>query len=295
MNLIMGRCIVRVIHLSICPFLFESRKTGGKDGNMKRLTAMLLLLVLVLSLGACGIPKPAEGNLVEQTARNMKNLDSMGMIINLSCTAGVEGLSLPAELNMKCETILEPFQFHLDAKVGMMGMGFPLAFYVNQEEPMTVIALGMDMGQGMEWETGLEEIPPLGELNDLSELLPVLAAMAGEPAQEKMEGRKVYTYRVKLDRETLERMLDGELPEGAEPMFQALLEQMPQDASLPLSFSIDPEEKLLRGLALDLSQMMEGLAVDAMGAEVSDVVLTISYDDFNQISEIRIPAEAFAS
>lgn len=261
---------------------------------MKKLTAVFTIFLLVLSLCACRAPEPARQDLLEQTAENMKNVRSMRMDLNLHSKMAAEGIALPVDLRMKGETTVDPFGFHMDAKLGMMGLGIPVSVYAVQEEGRMEIYLGIDTGNGMQWETVREEIPSLQVMSMPDGMLPMLAALAGEPEQEKLGNTPVYTYRVELTRQNLQKMVDSGMLGSAEQAKQ-ILEDMPEDMVLPFSFSVDPERKLLCGISVDLSQVLDHVDLREAGVELSEAIISIRYYDFNEDISITVPPQALAA
>lgn len=282
----------------------------------KRLMALLLCMVMVFSVTACGSKKlpsdPAE--LMKVANKSMQDVKSMSVKanVNLDMKQGEEAVSATMELNMDMLEKDDTYKAKIDATVNMQELGAAqtITMYMAPEGDKYYIYMGV-LGQWMKMEYDMASVMNAEKNAEQSE--DFLGSSAENFTVSDItndEGIEVKNIEGTMSADTLKELFTKalETTKDVEGVDAASLEQVKTIAEncmadISMTYQVDKKSTHIVGMSMDLTEFaqkvmsyateMMGDAADSVsGLEINNLNFTGTFSNFDEVEDFEIPEEA---
>ena len=292
--------------------------------TIKKMTAILLCLALILALAACG---SFEQRMVKAAAK-MEKLKSyhMDLDVNMAFTLSMLGQSMDMDMAVRTATDLrnDPLQARSVMTADMLGTTSEVTTYVFAGEKEGTFDTYVTLDDGESWGTGTIDSEELNDQLSLNsnlmwsaDFLRDAAKTFEEIGKEEINGSQATRYDGVIEGEAVGKALE------ASGVFNSLGEAFPVDmmeivnqisGSIPVSLWADDKSDMIVRYDMDmteafssvwdvvLEQLMNDEAIDAediaeLGMTMDLKLLSLSavFSDFDAVGEIVLPEAAKAA
>ena len=288
--------------------------------NIKRILAVALAVLMVLSLSACG---SFEAKMAK-AAQKMSKLESMRMDVDMDMDMKLsmlgEELALDADLEVEADVLRSPMTLGGSMNLEFMDEELGCLFYMEKAEEGLGLYLSSDNGKT--WiKKNVElsaEVPEFDVMSNLGELAK-LAATFKETGTEEIRGSNATVYSGYIPGEEISKGLSSinyaEL-EDVELDFSALSQAQVSDT--PATIAIDNKSGMVVRCTLDMTEILqdmmklvmdivldqvaeeiglEGVDLSALGmtVEVSQAEARMEFYDFDAVRSIDHPQNVLAA
>lgn len=281
--------------------------------KLKKILALMLALVLLLSLCACG---SFEGKLVT-AAKRMSDLESlhadMGMEMVLSMALLGESMDMDLNVDASIDMQLEPMRMKMLMDINAMGVSQQLISYAEAEGERYAVYSSSD--DGSSWEKNyVDDVAEAGQPDIAAnmELFLECAESFEEVGEEQIQGSAATRYDGEFTGDQIVRAMEVS---GAQEMLEdsvstdAGMSELLAGGSIPASIWIDNKSGMIVRYEMDLIQIMQGVfasileeqmsGLDTQGltldVELTQCLFTMELSQFEAIEEIVIPSQAQAA
>ncbi len=281
--------------------------------TVKKLLAVVLALVLVVGLTACGgdTPKtPAE--ILAKAEENLEAVKSMTFDMSIEMGMAAEGQTLDMAITMTGESITDPAVMHatMGLDMGMLG-AMEMEMYAEEADGKAITYMGMDNGAGIEWgkeEAPIEDSAEFDAQGGMSEYM-ALAMDMTENGTETVNGAEATRYDGVISKEHLEEALEATgmmdsmsdlMGVGDEETIEESMAALTDLADMPISIWVDKEQMLPVKYEMDMTELMQKVMSNMMGnmgedagsISISTMKISMTLGGFNSVETIEIPEEA---
>ena len=296
--------------------------------SVRKLIALFLVLVLALSLSACG----GFAGKMAKAASRMQKLQSLRMDLNidvgLSMSLFGEALDLDMLLSGPAEVIHSPLKAKASFTMNMMEETLDTLCYLEKSGDKILTYLSPDNGKTWtKTETGASGLPETGGIDSKSLAgLAKLSSSFQEAGTETVRGSEAVVYSGTLSAADLESVLD--IPTMLKSIETATGTKLDEDAldfssvsPTPIVLCLDKKSGMLVKTSIDMTGLMQVMmpvvmdtaiksALDAGGlgglagldpgmlgleCNFSRLIVTVVFYDFDSVGEITIPPDALAA
>lgn len=270
----------------------------------KRWLAIALCALLLLPMMQ-GCKQKTPEDIFNDALANMGKMESMHMNMSMQLEMSVMGQKMNMKIGAEADAITNPVKGKMDMKMEVGGMSMQMPMYYEQQGDAFMTYIGMDDGSGVVWYRQQAENAPVNN-NLLS-----ASAMAGfEYIEEEREDENTLRYRGMMDAQQLKSLLETSMSGGLDSLtggdaklLDAVLEEI---GKTEMIVTVDKQSGYIVRQELDMGPMMSAImkkALESSGEEALDLDMSslieigempvvIEYSRFNEISSIKIPAEA---
>ena len=289
--------------------------------HFKRIIAVLLALVMVLGLTACG---RFETDMAK-AAKDMKNLESLRVDIDSDIILGMavlgENKNFDLDLNGTAEVRRHPLTGKAALRMNMLGdaQEFPV-YFQKKDNQMTVYTRDILTGTWSKMTNKLDKNAVKDDIKLTPGVLLWLAKFAtsfSEQGTETVRGSETTVYTGTIKAQDVKDAL--EKTNVLDTLFEATgirlsAADFANIGDVPVTLNIDRTSGMLVKVSADLTAVVQpllpqfvGKAIDnsvlgiinfsklGMEVSVSKAVVSAVLYDFNAVGEITIPAEALAA
>lgn len=284
--------------------------------NMKKLTALLLVLTMALTLCACGGPKTPE-EVMEKAAENLGKVKSMSYVMDMEIEMAIMGQPMEMKMTMDTDAVMEPLATAAKVTMSMAGTEMQMEVYGDVVDGKAYSYAGTDSGNGeMTWiRTEAESLEAEG-LNGRDSVIHYMGMIGGltEGEEETVASVTATRYDGVITQEYFEEVLSsnemlGDMLSSVVGGDGLSVEELTENiGEMPISIWIDKERWLPVKYELDMTAMMESLmttvieeALAGLGedAEMPEDFFTMEVvsasmviDGYDNVEAIEIPEEA---
>ncbi len=290
--------------------------------KLKKLTAVILIAALALSLSACG----SFGMRMFFAGQKMSRLKSWSMDTHVDLGMSFSVLGQPLDLDTvidgRADVTAEPPAARLDLDVTALGETTGIRSYYEQNGEVCTAYATSNGGKSWSTETlALDDMPArLPDREELKELA-ALASVFEERGKESIRGSEATVYAGTVSGEDAAKLLEAtgtldSLLRG----FGLDASKLPHDfsGSIPMTIALDNKSGMIVRVTMDLTALMKellpslldvlsdelagrigfsGLNLGLLGSGLDVTRCTVVEElyNFNAVSTIEIPAEARAA
>lgn len=280
---------------------------------MKKITALLLSLVMAFSLVACGSKKlpsdPAE--LMKVANENMQKVKSMTAKanVNLAMTQGKENVDMSVDMNMDIIKKDDTMKAKIDATINMGEAGGQqtMTMYMAPEGDNYYIYMGM-LGQWMKMKYDIKSL--LEAQKDADKDADVLGSSAENftvTDETDDNGNKVKVLSGKMTADTMKESFTKAFEtagavEGVDETQMQQIKTMVESclADVQMTYYVDEKSGQITHMSMDLSEIAKK-AIESVSALAGDAVSGLSIDNFDismdcsnfdKVEDFEVPEEA---
>lgn len=279
--------------------------------NMKRLAAVLLVLVMVLALAGCGKMTPEKLTVKTAAALAGKPMTSMEMELGMTMSLTAEGFSMDMDMAVAGDMVMDsdPYQSYTNMEMTMDLMGQSITetsetYVLVEDDQLTTYtyAESMDIWTKTSVPFSPEAMAQQSSYDWLAELSPDMLTLAEET--QILNERKVYVLNCTITGEQLQAMMDS-MPGMADTMADAGMSGPDMTAlTVPAVFYIDAETFLPAKIEMEIQgmdEMMAGMMEESLGAdmealgmemEIGTVRMVYAQIGYEDVTVPTLPAEA---
>lgn len=271
---------------------------------MKKLIAVFLMLVMVLSMASCGtknaLPtKPAD--IVKKAEENTNKAKSMELTGTINYDVTVSGQTYAGKLDMNMAMFLEPFKVKMDMNLDMgaeLGGSQAISVYMIQEGDKYYTytsAMGTWAKQELTDTKIIDSLKSAGKTSVLSE--------SADKFTKVDSNDEVTTLEYVLTADDAKKAVEasGALTELSGYGVDASLFESMKDTKITMT--VDNKTVTWKNVSVDLKETLQGVVdslLSSMGALLGgDVQVTINtcnadieYKNFDKAAEFELPEEA---
>ena len=278
--------------------------------NMKKLLALALALLMLLSLSACG----GFEMRMARAASRMSKLESVhtDAVVTADVNLSLMGSSsaMEAKMELSADTQKEPLLAAGQLNAGVYGISKELGFYAERSGDSEIsVYLSTDGGQN--WETNTLDMENASFELDLSAQLKAMAGMAAlftETGKETVNGVAAVGYAGEIPAETVKQAIEqADVKEKLEETFDVELADdcFADVGPIPVTIALAEKSNDILRVTMDLSQVVSEVLgqvlnqvlnsgdlslLGGLGLEVSvdNVQLTVAFSQFDAVT-VSIP------
>ena len=252
---------------------------------MKKILAITLAIVMMLSLGACGKFESQMANAMT----NLKDANSFSadIAVNVKANVKVEDAEMPIALTCKAKTDVfsEPYRSHLAMDIFALGeqMGEGEFYFVRGDNDVTAYS----RVEGEDWDVKSVEMADVTMPTFSVDQILALAKIT-ETFDETQESKKAdngtTTYSGVITGEDVQKFLEIMSMESmSEQMMDAAAEGLELDlaqlGNIPTTIVVDNETNTFSQFVFDLTEWMQSAL--SISAEQEDVETPVDITDMN--------------
>lgn len=283
---------------------------------MKKLTALLLSIVMVLSMTACGSKKlPSDpGELMKVANENMQKAKSMSATanLNLEMTQGEETVSATADMNMDIIKTDDTYKAKIEANVNMDEAGGTqnATIYMAPEGDKYYIYMGV-LGQWMKMEYDMSSVLEAEKKAD-KDTNPLGSSAENFTVTDETddEGNKVKAVSGTMSADAMKEALTKafESADSVEGVDETQMEQIKLIAEscladIPMVYHVDEKSAQITYMSMDLSGIAKkaleyagaflgDAASDISGLSIDVFNISMNCSNFDKVEDFEIPEEA---
>lgn len=282
---------------------------------MKKLTALLLSVVMVLSITACGSKKlPSDpGELMKVASENMQDVKSMSATanVNLEMTQGEDAVSATAEMDMDIIKTNDTIKAKVEANINMEELGATqsVTMYMAPEGDKYYVYVSV-LGQWMKMEYDISSVLAAEDNSDANtDILGSSAENFTVTDGTDDEGNKVKVVEGNMSADELKESLSKafESAEGVEGVDATQMQQIELIAEscladIPMVYYVDVNSAQLTYMSMDLSGVAKkaieyfneflGDSSDISGLSIDVLYVSMNFANFDKVEDFEIPEEA---
>lgn len=276
----------------------------------KRLIAVVCVLMMILSLAACGEPTPPPDPL-ETAIENLKTVENLQAEVKMDMTMMVNGETVDTKTNMDMIYYVEPLRMLMEMSTVASGEAVSLTVASEQSED------GIDVyyTDSENWYYASVDLDDADSMQGY-EYRPD-EAIGGytytADGTEEVDGVTLYKYTCELTGEAMQEAMNssGAMSSmGDTGMSEEDMEEMLESLSglsikssiwiseanmLPVRYEMDMTDVMnaLMSKIVEMTAQNMGVSADELGLEmsVSNVVATVRYFNYNCADDFEVPAE----
>lgn len=281
---------------------------------MKKLTALLLTLVMVFSMTGCGnkgLPSD-PGELMKVANKNMQDVKSMSAAVNLNLnmTQGEENISATADMNMDILKTDDTYKMKTDASVNMNELGGTqsVSMYMAPEGDKYYIYIGA-LGQWMKMEYDVKSILEAEEKSN-TDILGSSAESFTVSDGTDDDGNKVKIVKGTMSADTMKEALTEAFDstqdiEGVDETQMQQIKLIVEScaADIPMTYYVDEKSAQITYMDIDLSGMAKKVleyantflgdyASELSGLSIDQLSMTVHFSNFDKVEDFTVPEEA---
>lgn len=279
---------------------------------MKKITALLLSIVMAFSLVACGSKKlpsdPAE--LMKVANENMQKVKSMTAKanMNLSMTQGKENVDMSVDMNMDIIKKDDTMKAKVDATVNMGEAGGQqtMTMYMAPEGDNFYIYVGM-LGQWMKMKYDIKSVLEAQKNAKDTDVLGSSAANFTVTDETDDNGNKVKVLSGKMSADTMKESLTKAFEtagtvEGVDETQMQQIKAIAESclADVQMTYYVDEKSGQITHMSMDLSEIakkaiesVSALAGDAVsGLSIENFDISMDCSNFDKVADFEVPQEA---
>ncbi len=266
----------------------------------RRLSALLLCLVMLLSLAACGEADPAQ--VVAKASEKAASAKSVSTSTAIRVESTIAGQALSMSYVIDLDAFMDPLKAHCTSTIDMIGQNVPQEMYLAKVDGRYLLYVNSRIG----WcyrDMGLEAMPQLNAQRVLDAYLGSLEDVKDGGTETLENGTKAHRYDSVIRGEALSEAfrasgaMEAVSVTDDDTMLKALLKGR-QD--LKLSLWVDEGTGYPVRISMDMTDMANAVMKNIGGIAGSDLTeapftkLTIvtDYHSFNAVEDFDLPADA---
>lgn len=266
---------------------------------MKKLIAVLLAAVLVLSLCACGktggdIRSMSAADAVKTASEKMESCKNYRENGTMKISMGASGMTIDLNLIQDAEISTDPAVVHMNMTMDMGMLGSQqIELYTVEENGKTVAYA--NAGDG--WEKSAEE----EAANSVMSIDSDAAADYEKIGEEEINGEKCIHYVGKVSSDKLPEMLgsSGDIL-GSLGIDVNDEEAMSKLGDLELNVWVSVDTQYPVRYQIDMTSLMEGLMsasseTAGLGISITACEFVMDFSDFDKVGTITVPADVLAA
>lgn len=283
---------------------------------MKKLTALLLSIVMVLSVTACGSKKlPSDpGELIKVANENMQDIKSLSATanLNLAMTQGEESATVTADMNMDIIKTDDTYKAKIEASINMDELGGTqtATMYMAPEGDKYYVYVGT-LGQWMKMEYDMASVLEAEKKVDGdANILGSSAENFTVTDETDDDGNKVKVVSGNMSADTMKEVLakafeSTETVEGVDETQMQQIKLIVESclADVPMTYHVDTKSAQITYISMDLSGIAKkaleyasafiGDSASGMsGLSIDQLDISMKYDNFDKVEDFEIPEEA---
>lgn len=285
--------------------------------NKKRTLAAAMALALALGLTACSSSTSSADETPEEVLTKaqaaMDEIQSMGydMTMNMVMEADVLDEALEVTTTTSAEAILDPMSMKAEMEIDMgeLGGSTHMQLYVVEQDGSYLVATGTVGEDGTTaWDTStLDSLSGLEQLDGKASMDVYLSSAQSftKGATETVSGVEATRYDGVIAGSDLEEVLNasGTLEQLNSMGLGDVSDMLTGLADLPISIWIATDTYYPVQYEMDMAAMMQAMLEKSLGSSeeadlgmtVSQMTISMTMRDFNNISEIQLPSEVLGS
>lgn len=280
----------------------------------KRTLAAAMVLALALGLTACSGGSSADETpeeVLTKAQQAMEEISSMGYDMTMDMAMEADGLDEALEITTttQVDAILDPISMKADMTIDMgeLGGATHMQLYVVEQDGAYQMATGTVGEDGATtWETGtMDSLSGLEQLDGKASMNVYLSSAQSftQGVTETIGGMEATRYDGIIAGADLEEVLEasGTLEQLNSMGLGDVSDMLAGLADLPISIWIAKDTYYPVQYEMDMAAMMQTMLEKSLSTEetdlgmtVSQLTVTLTMRDFNNVSDIQIPDGAFA-
>lgn len=270
----------------------------------KRLVAMMMMLVMVLSMAACGkkseLPtEPADiAKKANENANKVKNFECTG---NATFDMEAAGQKVAGTITLKMATFLDPFKMKMDMTMdmGTQGKANMSMYFINEDDKYTSYTY-MEMGGNGTWTKQ--------EITDTKTIDSMKNGGVSNIAQDTERFKKVdstdektTTLQYTLTADDFKKALEAANVSNqlsALGMSANIFDGIPDT---PITITVDNDTVMWKTFSFDMKDLVNTIltnVIKGLGAEkeakfkVNDFKFNMEYQNYDKATDFELPEEA---
>lgn len=245
--------------------------------SLKKLLAVFLVSAVCLT--GCGKEKSAI-EVLNDASDKMSKLDNYGMKIDMEMSAKSEGIEMDIPMSIDAKVDEKNKTMHMDLTVSVLGIKVNTESYADYTDGKKVTTYTKDVTTE-EWSKTEQE----NEDGLDSEIAVDIIKAATKIEKGKTEEKDVTLYQLTIEKDKMNELLSDSLSSlGTEDM----TEEVAVSKDVVVDIYVNKDGYISK-LVMDLSDVVSATAEEEV--EFTKFVMTIAFDEFNKVGEIKIPED----
>lgn len=237
---------------------------------------MMVVATLSMVLMATGCMNSPE-SILKKASKNMSKLDNYAMNMKMDMGVKSSGVEMNVPVSLDAKVDQKNDITYMSTSVEVMGFKVTTDSYIDSRKEGETITYTKSLEEEDVWEKEVEEEEEANPSN-----IQELVTKGTKIEKKDSEDKNTLYYQVTISKEEMTKMME-ESAAGED-----MTEGMEISGDVVIDVYIDKSEKLIKKMHIDFAKFM---TVEDEEAELTKFDFEVTFDEYNKVGDVKIPAE----